>query len=114
MLHLHRGVFLRCLVATGKYEKAEAEAAVLLEDLISALVPAGKVSKSKKGKGTVAGAQILLPDPQLVGSDHSGITTLVIDIITSLCNCAFSSKSKRPEAYSRILALVEQLQPWIR
>jgi separase len=114
MLHLHRGVFLRRLVATGKYEKAEFEAVVLLEDLVSALVPDGKVSGSRKGKGTVAEPQILLPDPQVVDGDHTGITTLVIDIIASLCDCAFNSKSKRPEAYMRILALVEQVQPWIR
>lgn len=114
MLHLHRGVFVRCLVTTGKYEKAEAEAVMLLEDLISALAPVRKVSRSKNGKGKGAEPQILFPDPKIVGTDDSRITTLIIDITISLCNCAFNCKSKRPGAYLRILALVEQVQPWIR
>ncbi|KAJ4768331.1 hypothetical protein LUZ62_078706 [Rhynchospora pubera] len=113
-LYLHRGMFVRCLVSTGKYEKAEAEAVLLLEDLKSALAPAGKVAGSKKGKGTVKEAQILLPDPKVVGCEDSGITALATDMIASLCNCAFNSKSMRSEAYLRILALVEQVQPWIR
>ncbi|XP_078168632.1 separase isoform X1 [Carex rostrata] len=114
VLHLHRGVFVRCLVTTGKYEKAEAEAVMLLEDLISALAPVRKVSRSKNGKGKGAEQQILFPDPKIVGTDDSRITTLIIDITISLCNCAFNCKSKRPGAYLRILALVEQVQPWIR
>ncbi|XP_078153600.1 uncharacterized protein LOC144548757 isoform X1 [Carex rostrata] len=63
--------FVRCLVINGKYEKAEAEAVVLLQDLVSVLAPARKVPRSKKGKGTGA------------------------------------------EPYLGILALVEQVQPWI-
>ncbi|XP_078151453.1 separase-like isoform X2 [Carex rostrata] len=114
MFHLQRAQFVRCLINIEKYEKAEAEALLLLEDLISALSPVGKVSGSKKGKGKGAEPQILFPDPEIVGTDDSEITTLALDIIISLCKCAVKCKSKIPEPYLRILALVEQVQPWIR
>ncbi|XP_010908769.2 separase isoform X2 [Elaeis guineensis] len=111
-VHLQRGRLVCSLEAWGRYARAEKEAISLLESLRSVLVAAAPKRKSQRGK--VADPISLLPDPKLVGADDPEVATMAIEVIISLVGCAFKSKTRDGAAYERILALVDQVQPWLQ
>ncbi|KAJ3694888.1 hypothetical protein LUZ60_000265 [Juncus effusus] len=106
-VHLIRVSFVSCLETCEKYEQAEKEAALVLKDLVSVLVPAKTAVTDLDAKWTV-------PDPKTVGSNDSEITTMFMKIIVCFANCAYKTKSKSFDCYRRIIKLVEQVQPWIQ
>lgn len=98
--------------AWERYAEAEEEALVLLENLRLVLVEAAPVPKSRKGK--ISSSDCYLPDPALVGTDDPDVTTLVITVITVLVASSYKSKNQKEVTYDRILALIDQVQPWLR
>ncbi|KAJ3683271.1 hypothetical protein LUZ60_013498 [Juncus effusus] len=108
-IHLEWLHFVSILKACGKYTEAESEAAVLLEDLRSVLV----------GANIAVWPEIRmdypndLPAPYDIKPDDSVITLAFINIIVCFIDCVGKTNSTLDDAYTRIIKLVQQVQPWI-
>jgi hypothetical protein len=70
-------------------------------------------TKSQRGAASVV--PTFLPDPDSAGDAGRDpeVTTLLVELIVCLANCASKDRVKEPAQFERVLSLVQQLQPWL-
>ncbi|KAL0912981.1 hypothetical protein M5K25_016406 [Dendrobium thyrsiflorum] len=105
-VHLQWGQLVRRLEIWNRYSDAEEEGFALLESLRTLLGTPPSHLKS---------TMFFLPDPSVVGSAEADpqLVCLVSDVVIVLTYCFFKSQSRDVGAFKRILALAEQVQPWV-
>jgi separase len=110
---LQRGRFVCCLELRGHLGRATAEASAALSALCSSLSSPTTTTKSRRGAASVV--PTFLPDPDSAGDAGRDpeVTTLLVELIVCLANCASKDRVKEPAQFERVLSLVQQLQPWL-
>ncbi|KAK8937558.1 hypothetical protein KSP40_PGU011781 [Platanthera guangdongensis] len=104
-VHLQWGQLVHRLENWARYNDANEEGFALLESLRTVLVtPLPHLNTS----------MLFIPGPSVVGSAgaDSHLARLVSEVVIVLTCCAFKSQTRDVDAFERILALTEQVQPW--
>ncbi|XP_068651532.1 separase [Aristolochia californica] len=108
---LQRVRFVRCLEGWGRYIDAEREGFDLLERLKPMIGGEPSLANSHKGKREKDICFVLGPPPR---DAELELALSVVELVISLITCVHKNEIKENRIYSRILALADQVAPWLQ
>lgn len=113
-IHLFRSKLVCCLEACGKYDDAETMALSLLESLAPLVNSEATVVKTVGKRKVNKSSSVFLP--VFIGdADHDHeVVFLFVEIIKQIIRCAYKRKVRNTNSYSQVIAMVEELQPWLK
>ncbi|XP_077213689.1 separase isoform X2 [Tasmannia lanceolata] len=107
-VHLQRVHLLHCLEGCGRYDEAEREGFSILDEIRSVI----SSPFALKAKGKVDLINFYLPELTKENAD-SELAISVVRTVVCLIRCASKIRSKDGGSYSKVLALVNQVAPWL-
>ncbi|KAG9458960.1 hypothetical protein H6P81_003468 [Aristolochia fimbriata] len=103
--------FFRCLEQWARYVEAEREGFVLLETLKSLIGGEASIKNSHKGMREEDICFVLGPPP---GDAEVTLALSVVELVGSLITCVYKKETKESQVYCRVLAMADQVMPWLR
>ncbi|XP_030513656.2 separase isoform X1 [Rhodamnia argentea] len=103
-VHIQRSRYVHCFESCGMYADAVNEGFRLLESLCGIDFGGGGRAKAKGG---------MLPLVAKQASEDREFAVLVVEMVVTIVKCVAMGQSKDAGDYSKVLGLVNEVQPWL-